>query len=223
MNSTLDRILTGDNLRLRGFDFVDWCIMCRCCGETMDHLLLYCGKAYRLWCFVFRLFGISWVLSCTMSDFLFSWWNCLGKHSSYIWNLVPLCLMWCIGRNAIGGRLRIWIGLRTKCLLSFLVPCLTGLGLGDSHLVTLFLFSLTLFLCNVFCFCSLLFFFVLLLRWCFLASSSFLNIFFLTYQKKMSRVMTYMLTWDRKPLHEEVQLNTSNWEENKREEERVPA
>ena len=41
-----DRILTGDNLRLRGFDFVDWCIMCRCCGETVDHLLLHCGKAY---------------------------------------------------------------------------------------------------------------------------------------------------------------------------------
>ena len=54
-----DRILTGDSLRLRGFDFVDWCIMCRCCGETMDHLLLHCGKAYRLWCFVFRIFGIS--------------------------------------------------------------------------------------------------------------------------------------------------------------------
>ena len=38
-----DRILTGDNLRSRGFDFVNWCIMC-CCGETIDHLLLHCGK-----------------------------------------------------------------------------------------------------------------------------------------------------------------------------------
>ena len=43
-----DRILTGDNLRLKGYDFVDWCIMCRCCGETVDHLLLHCRKAYRL-------------------------------------------------------------------------------------------------------------------------------------------------------------------------------
>ena len=88
-----------DNLRLRGFDFVDWCIMCRCCGETVDHLLLHCGKAYWLWCFVFRIFGISWVPSCTVSDFLFSWWNWLGKHSSYIWNLAPLCLMWCIWKE----------------------------------------------------------------------------------------------------------------------------
>ena len=73
--------------------------MCRCYGETVDHLLLHCGKAYRLWCFVLRIFGISWVPSCTVQDCLFSWWNWLGKHSSYIWNLVPLCLMWCIWRE----------------------------------------------------------------------------------------------------------------------------
>ena len=83
----------------RGFDFVDWCIMCRCCGETMDHLLLHCRKAYRLWCFVFKTFGISWVPSRTVQECLFSWWNWLGKHSSNIWNLVPLCLMWCIWRE----------------------------------------------------------------------------------------------------------------------------
>ena len=65
----------------------------------MDHLLLHCGRAYQLWCFVFRTFGISWVLSCTVQDCLFSWWNWLGKHSSNIWNLVPLCLMWCIWRE----------------------------------------------------------------------------------------------------------------------------
>ena len=26
-------------------DFVDWCIMCHCNGETVDHLLFHCGKA----------------------------------------------------------------------------------------------------------------------------------------------------------------------------------
>ena len=39
-----DKIFTGDNLQGRGFDFVDWCIMCRCNGETVDHLLLHCGN-----------------------------------------------------------------------------------------------------------------------------------------------------------------------------------
>ena len=60
----------GDNLRLRGFDFVDWFIMCRCCGETVDHLLLHCEKADHLWCFTFKIFGISWVPSRTVSDLL---------------------------------------------------------------------------------------------------------------------------------------------------------
>ena len=94
-----DRILTRDNLWLRSFDFVDWSIMCHCCGETVDHLLLHCEKVHHLWCFAFKIFGISWVPSNTVSDLLFSWWNLLGKHSSDIWNLVPLCLMWRIWKE----------------------------------------------------------------------------------------------------------------------------
>ena len=43
-----DRILMGDNLWFRFFDFVDWCIMCCCCGEIVNHLLLPCGKGERL-------------------------------------------------------------------------------------------------------------------------------------------------------------------------------
>ena len=61
--STWDKILTCNNLRGRGLDFVDWCIMCRCNGETIDHLLLRCEKAYQLWSLVFRSFGISWGLA----------------------------------------------------------------------------------------------------------------------------------------------------------------
>ena len=79
-----DKILTGDNLRGRGFDFVDWCIMCHCNGEMVDHLLLHCGKAYRLWSLVFRSFGISWVLPRSVADTLLGWWNWLGKHLSSI-------------------------------------------------------------------------------------------------------------------------------------------
>ena len=44
-----DRILTSDNLQRRGFDFINWCTMCRCCREIVDHLLLHCEKAHRLW------------------------------------------------------------------------------------------------------------------------------------------------------------------------------
>ena len=93
-----DRILTGNNLRGR-WDFVDWCIMCRSNGETVDHLLLHCGKAYRLWSLVFRSFGFSWILPRSVADTLFGWWNWPRKHLSSIWNLAPLCLMWCLWRE----------------------------------------------------------------------------------------------------------------------------
>ena len=94
-----DKILIGDNLRSRGMDFVDWCIMFCCNGEIVDHLLLHCGKAYRLWNLMFRSFGIVWVLPRSVADTLFSWWNWLGMHSSSIWNLAPLCVMWCHWRE----------------------------------------------------------------------------------------------------------------------------
>ena len=47
----------SDNLRLKGFDFVDWRIICHRCGETMDHLLLHCEKAHWLWSCVLNLLG----------------------------------------------------------------------------------------------------------------------------------------------------------------------
>ena len=77
-----NKILTGDNLRLRRLVFVDWCIMCRHCGETVDHLLLHCEMAYRLWSFVFITFGLSWVTPSSIPNLFFGWWNWLGKHLS---------------------------------------------------------------------------------------------------------------------------------------------
>ena len=94
-----NKTLNGDNMTNKGFDFVDWCCMCRYCGETVDHLLIHCEKAQQLYCFFFRSFGVSWVLLRTVFDLMLGWRNWLGKHSSNIWNLVPLCLLWCIWRE----------------------------------------------------------------------------------------------------------------------------
>ena len=95
------KILTNDNLMRRGCIMVDWC--CMCCGsgsgEAVDHLLLHCPKAAGLWHFVFRSFGVQWVLSAHVMDLLFSWRNWLEKHSSLVWNLVPMCFMWTIWRE----------------------------------------------------------------------------------------------------------------------------
>ena len=81
---------------------MDWCIMCYHCEETVDHLLLHYEMANQLWNFVFITFGLSWVISRSIPDLLFGWWNWLGKHSSQIWNLIPLYILWCIWKEQNG-------------------------------------------------------------------------------------------------------------------------
>ena len=61
----------SDNLRLKGFDFVDWRIICHRCGETMDHLLLHCEKAHWLWSCVL----IFWdFMGLTKNDSRYAFW-----------------------------------------------------------------------------------------------------------------------------------------------------
>ena len=94
-----NKILTCDNLRKRGYTLPSWCCMCCCGGETADHLLLHCSVANALWSWVFYSFGVQWVMSGTVVSLLSSWWNGLGRHSSAIWNMVPICLMWTIWKE----------------------------------------------------------------------------------------------------------------------------
>ena len=87
------KILVGDNLMRTGFSFVYWYCMCHCIEEIVNHLMIHCEKAYQLWCFVFRSFGVSWFLQRTVIEPLFEWRNWLEKYSSNIWNLPLLCMM----------------------------------------------------------------------------------------------------------------------------------
>ena len=72
-----DGILTIDNLVKRGQSLVNWCCMCWCDGESVDHLLLHYKLAYALWCEVFHVFGVLWVMPKTL-NFLFIF-CCLGE------------------------------------------------------------------------------------------------------------------------------------------------
>ena len=90
------RILTCDNLMRHDYTMVERCCMCCFDRETVDHLLLL---ARVLWNFVFKAFGIHWVISQHVVDLLFGWRNWFGKHHSCIWNIIPLCLMWLVWRE----------------------------------------------------------------------------------------------------------------------------
>ena len=175
-----DKILIGDNLRGRGMDFVNWCIICCCNRETVDYLLLHCGKVYRLWSLVFRSFGISWVLPRSVADTLFGLWNWPGKHSSSIWNLAPLCLMWCLWRERNWRTFEDMESSGDQLLASFNGSLFIGLGLGDSPLVILSLCSLALsFVISIFSFFLSLFYLlsvIFSLPYDFLHKVVFLNI-----------------------------------------------
>jgi len=60
--AALRKILTHDNLRRRGIVVVEWCVMCKKHGESVDHLLLHCDVARVVWSFFYSLFGVEWVM-----------------------------------------------------------------------------------------------------------------------------------------------------------------
>ena len=82
-------ILTIDNLVKKNLPLVNWCCLCRCEEETVDHLLLHCKFVHILWSEVFYLFRVQWVMPNTVVSLLPTWWNWLGIHSSNVWNMVP--------------------------------------------------------------------------------------------------------------------------------------
>jgi hypothetical protein len=67
--------------------------------NTVDHLLLHCSVAAELWGFVFKMFGVDWVMFRCVLDRLAGWRNWFGKHFSDVWNLAPLCVMWSLWRE----------------------------------------------------------------------------------------------------------------------------
>ena len=61
-SASLGNNLTTDNLRKRSIIVLDWCYMCKRCGESVEHLLLHCPIASELWSLVFCLFGLHWFM-----------------------------------------------------------------------------------------------------------------------------------------------------------------
>lgn len=55
------KILTMNQLQRRDWFLESYCCMCKKVEESIDFLLIHCGKARTLWHFQFSLFGILWV------------------------------------------------------------------------------------------------------------------------------------------------------------------
>ncbi|GMP71099.1 hypothetical protein CsSME_00029647 [Camellia sinensis var. sinensis] len=93
----LGRILTIDNLIRRQHVLVDWCCMCCRDAKTVDHLLLHCSIASRLWGFIVALFGLVWVQSASVLGVLQSWGGArVGKRHWKAWVFSSHCLLWLV-------------------------------------------------------------------------------------------------------------------------------
>ena len=79
---------------------LDWCYMCKCNGESVDHLFLHCPVAMDLWSVVLGLFGVSWVMPQSVVGLLVCWQGRLNHlRNGHIWFIVPHCSMWGLWRE----------------------------------------------------------------------------------------------------------------------------
>jgi mannosylglycoprotein endo-beta-mannosidase len=94
------RSLTIDNLRRRGLILADWCFLCRCGGESVDHVLLHCPYASGLWFHVLKILNFQWVMPEKVEGVLRCWHRSFrNPFAKTIWRMIPHCIWWCLWRE----------------------------------------------------------------------------------------------------------------------------
>ena len=65
-----------------------------------DHLIFHRRKAQILWNLLFYLFGVSWVLSCSLKETFLGWHRSfMGKACKKVWQAGPLCIFWTVWKE----------------------------------------------------------------------------------------------------------------------------
>ena len=93
----LGKVLTVDNLVMRGMVLANWCVMCKNSEETVDDLPLHCPM--ELWILIFPVFGVNWVMPKMVKDLLQGWEHGPKTFRNKVWNVFHCCLMWHIWRE----------------------------------------------------------------------------------------------------------------------------
>ena len=84
------KVLTLEQLQRRGYSLANKCFLCLSEVETVDHLLLHCVKTWVLWNLLFSLFGVAWILSCSVKETLLGWHGTfVGKAHRKAWQMAP--------------------------------------------------------------------------------------------------------------------------------------
>ncbi|CAN0858149.1 hypothetical protein LINGRAHAP2_LOCUS7101 [Linum grandiflorum] len=69
----LGRILTLDNLQQRGLITPNWCSLCNCAAESVDHIFLACTFSWKVWSLFSSILSISGPLHHRMREVVMGW------------------------------------------------------------------------------------------------------------------------------------------------------
>ncbi|KAG2691896.1 hypothetical protein I3760_08G027300 [Carya illinoinensis] len=79
---------------------IDWYCMCRKGGESVNHLLIHCEVARRLWNEVLGRMDLAWAMPEKVVRVLASWKNLRGNQQiKAVWKVISICIMWCLWRE----------------------------------------------------------------------------------------------------------------------------
>ena len=71
------------------------CFFCLAEEESTNHILIHCTKTRVLWELSFALFGVTWVLPCSVRETLLGrYGSFVGKKRKKAWKLAPLWAVW---------------------------------------------------------------------------------------------------------------------------------
>ena len=91
------KILIVDMLMKRGWPMVNRCNLRKDNEESVDHILIHCGKTKELWTLLLSSFGLVWVFPASVRNLLLEWKvKGLEKKRRAVWRLASICLFWCI-------------------------------------------------------------------------------------------------------------------------------
>ena len=78
------KVFTLDRLQRRGWQFPNYCFLCGCKEETINHILIRCTVVRVLWDIILGLFGAQLAFPVSVKEVLFSWkgffWEKKGKN-----------------------------------------------------------------------------------------------------------------------------------------------
>ena len=94
------KVLTIDNLRKRDICVLDWCYLCRCDAESVDHILLHCLVAKGLWSHMFSMLNLPWIMPSRVAEVLMCWKRKFDDPTaSVVWKIYHL-----VFSGVYGGR-----------------------------------------------------------------------------------------------------------------------